>query len=273
MQSAEAVTPEPTYGTSASSSRPCTVPSSPNGPCSTGKTTSTSVSAPAATGRDGRRTSAPSVSPARELARRRRAERPGAGAVDLDAHDVQPEPVERLGDAARRGDGDLVLARAAAREHRDAAAHGGGVCGGRPGVGGRGRRVGASSWPSSRSVGVGRQSSRPACVHELADEERDRRALLERPLAGSCASTRPSWLGSVTSCVSTVDLKPASSSSASRVGERVAGHVRHVRRLRALRDRDRDLRAAAATLRAGDRSCAITIALRLVGVGVDAHDA
>jgi hypothetical protein len=41
MQSAEASTPAPTYGTPASSSRPCTVPSSPNGPCSTGKTTST----------------------------------------------------------------------------------------------------------------------------------------------------------------------------------------------------------------------------------------
>ena len=42
MQSAEASTPAPTYGTPASSSSPCTVPSSPNGPCSTGKTTSTS---------------------------------------------------------------------------------------------------------------------------------------------------------------------------------------------------------------------------------------
>ncbi len=41
MQSADAATPAPTYGTFASSSSPCTVPSSPNGPCSTGKTTST----------------------------------------------------------------------------------------------------------------------------------------------------------------------------------------------------------------------------------------
>jgi hypothetical protein len=44
MQSADAVTPAPTYGTSASSRSPCTVPSSPKGPCSTGKTTSTSRS-------------------------------------------------------------------------------------------------------------------------------------------------------------------------------------------------------------------------------------
>ena len=41
MQSAEAATPAPTYGTPASSSSPCTVPSSPNGPCRIGSTTST----------------------------------------------------------------------------------------------------------------------------------------------------------------------------------------------------------------------------------------
>ena len=40
MPTADASTPAPTYGTLASSSRPCTVPSSPYGPCSTGKTTS-----------------------------------------------------------------------------------------------------------------------------------------------------------------------------------------------------------------------------------------
>ena len=44
MQSAEAATPAPTYGTPASSSRPWTVPSSPNGPCRTGSTTSTEPS-------------------------------------------------------------------------------------------------------------------------------------------------------------------------------------------------------------------------------------
>ena len=44
MQSADAVTPDPTYGTAASSSRPCTVPSSPNGPWRIGRTTSTGPS-------------------------------------------------------------------------------------------------------------------------------------------------------------------------------------------------------------------------------------
>ncbi len=44
MHSAEAATPAPTYGTPASSSRPWTVPSSPNGPCRTGSTTSTAPS-------------------------------------------------------------------------------------------------------------------------------------------------------------------------------------------------------------------------------------
>ena len=39
---ADAVTPDPTYLTSARSSSPWMVPSSPNGPCSSGKTTSTS---------------------------------------------------------------------------------------------------------------------------------------------------------------------------------------------------------------------------------------
>ena len=42
----DASTPLPTYGTSSSSSRPCTVPSSPIGPCSRGITT---VGPPSAT--------------------------------------------------------------------------------------------------------------------------------------------------------------------------------------------------------------------------------
>ncbi len=45
IASADAATPAPTYGTPASSSSPCTVPSSPNGPCSIGTTTSTLPSA------------------------------------------------------------------------------------------------------------------------------------------------------------------------------------------------------------------------------------
>src|SRR4051794_13485565 len=55
IHSAEARTPAPTYGTPASSRSPWTVPSSPNGPCRTGKTTSTSASI-VATSLPGRRT-------------------------------------------------------------------------------------------------------------------------------------------------------------------------------------------------------------------------
>ena len=43
MPTDEASTPAPTYGRPASSSRPCTVPSSPKVPCSTGKITSTAM--------------------------------------------------------------------------------------------------------------------------------------------------------------------------------------------------------------------------------------
>src|SRR2546421_560642 len=46
MESADPSTPAPTYGRSASSRRPCTVPSSPKVPCSTGNTTSISGCAP-----------------------------------------------------------------------------------------------------------------------------------------------------------------------------------------------------------------------------------
>ena len=46
IDSDDASTLAPTYGRSASSNRPCTVPSSPNVPCSTGNTTSISGCAP-----------------------------------------------------------------------------------------------------------------------------------------------------------------------------------------------------------------------------------
>ena len=49
MPTAEPVTPAPTYATSASSNRPCMVPSSPNVPCRTGKKTSKGAEAPGAT--------------------------------------------------------------------------------------------------------------------------------------------------------------------------------------------------------------------------------
>ena len=45
IASADAATPEPTYGIPARSRSPCTVPSSPNGPCRIGRTTSTEASA------------------------------------------------------------------------------------------------------------------------------------------------------------------------------------------------------------------------------------
>ena len=48
IAAADANTPEPTYGIPASSSNPWIVPSSPHGPCSTGKTTSTSRKSPTA---------------------------------------------------------------------------------------------------------------------------------------------------------------------------------------------------------------------------------
>ena len=41
IAAADPNTPDPTYATPAISAKPCTVPSSPNGPCRTGKTTST----------------------------------------------------------------------------------------------------------------------------------------------------------------------------------------------------------------------------------------
>jgi hypothetical protein len=53
MQSADAVTPAPTYGTPASSSSPWTVPSSPNGPWRIGRTTSTSPRVSGGEPRDG----------------------------------------------------------------------------------------------------------------------------------------------------------------------------------------------------------------------------
>ena len=114
MQSADAVTPEPTYGTPASSSSPCTVPSSPNGPCRMGSTTSTAPSADGAAA-----VGIGSVPP--RLAERgragRRRQRPGAVPPDLDRLRLVAVGVERLDDRARRRERDLVLARAPAREH------------------------------------------------------------------------------------------------------------------------------------------------------------
>ena len=51
MVSADPATPEPTYGSPTISSMPCSFPSSPNGPCSIGSTTSIGpASSPAVAG-------------------------------------------------------------------------------------------------------------------------------------------------------------------------------------------------------------------------------
>ena len=94
------------------------MPSSPNGPCRMGRTTSTAPSA-AGAARSGSAASAP---------RRGRAPAaPAAGgsaqravAADLDRLRLVALRVERLDDRARRRERDLVLARASAGEHGDA---------------------------------------------------------------------------------------------------------------------------------------------------------
>ena len=138
MQSADAVTPEPMYGTPASSSKPCTVPSSPNGPCRIGSTTSTAPSAAGVAAVGTGRSRARLGERERDIAGR---QRPGAVASDLDHPRLVAGGIERLDDRARRGERDLVLARAATGEHghADAAAS---------------RRRSGSSSSSCRSVSV-----------------------------------------------------------------------------------------------------------------------
>ena len=145
MHSEEARTPAPTYGTSSNSSSPCTVPSSPNGPCRTGKATSAPSRPP-----PGRTASA---SPSGPLQRPSRSSRTGthvvAGGDDALHH-------RGAGDL-----GDLVLRRAAAVQHGDP--HGDGTSG----VGGGRRRLGG------RGRGRGRRGRR----REAADAQDDARAL------------------------------------------------------------------------------------------------
>ena len=117
---ADAVTPDPTYRTSARSSRPWIVPSSPNGPCSSGKTTSTSPRVrggwPAScttrvrsVALVGTMTLAASVSTSGTWPAARRSacgvvgrEHPAAVLGDADGHDVVAVAVERLEHARRR---------------------------------------------------------------------------------------------------------------------------------------------------------------------------
>ncbi len=130
-------TPEPTYGTPAISSSPWIVPSSPNGPCSTGKTTSTPCSTlapspgstttrPPAVGSPGSITAVPvsTVGSSRPAIAQRlrvaRGEHPGALGRDPDRHHLVPGRVERREDAPRGHAGDRVLRAPAAEDDGDA---------------------------------------------------------------------------------------------------------------------------------------------------------
>ena len=129
-------TPEPTYGTPAISSRPWIVPSSPYGPCRTGKTTSTPCEQPGARHRarprrarrrSGRRAARPQcrsrpwAAPAVDPQRRRvaRGDHPGALGGDADRHHLVRVGVEGREDAPRGDAGDGVLRAAAAEDDGD----------------------------------------------------------------------------------------------------------------------------------------------------------
>ena len=121
----EAATPGPTYGTPASSSRPCTVPSSPNGPCSTGKTTSIAPKSAGPAVVEGIGTDADAASGRRAPPAPRRPpgrQRPRSVAADLDRNGVVACLREAREDRRAGGERDLVLARAAAHQDGDAQA-------------------------------------------------------------------------------------------------------------------------------------------------------
>ena len=153
IPTAEASTPAPTYGTSASSSSPCTVPSSPYGPWSTGKMTSRPSPATYAFSRAGRVAGRPLEREERLLAGVREPGRPrvpprparpdscrafvitSAAAIVVggrsgivqrpsrsiaDRNRLVPLPVEVRDDRGRRRERHLVLARPAAVDHADA---------------------------------------------------------------------------------------------------------------------------------------------------------
>ena len=225
MQSADASTPAPTYGTPASSSSPCTVPSSPNGPCSTGKTTSTSASVVAHLARRqalGQPANLFGAGRAREVRRVPSCQRPERSICT--ATTSLPLALERVDHA--RGGGD---ARSRSRSS--------GRRGSRRSGGSRGRRRGGR--------GRRRVPSPPGVAVELADvDDHDLAGLRVGPGCRVLAMTMPSWLGSVTgSCDRRATVRPACCRIvvASRLG--LARHVGDLRRRRPLRDRERDLRA------------------------------
>ena len=159
MQSAEAARPRRRTARRRARAGPARVPSSPNGPCSTGKTTSTSASA-----FDRAAGQAPVVRQPARHCRRLRApmRRARSSSADLVAARA---PSTTL---ARRGERDLVLARAAAREHATRVkASSSGWSSSRRGRRRR-RRASWSSWSSwscvvvVAAVVVGRRSSSAA---------------------------------------------------------------------------------------------------------------
>ena len=172
MHAADASTPEPTYGTSRHSSSPCTVPSSPNGPCRTGNTTSAPSSPP------------PGVSATGAPSHDQRPSRATSTATTSWPAALQPRPHRRGRGAARR------RARRSGRRRaprRDAAS-----CRRRPPgvVGVVGRRSASASGARRRSAPARRPS--PACR-----------------TVGVWSSTIPSSLGSVVSRKEVRGSRPA----------------------------------------------------------------
>ena len=186
------------------------MPSSPNGPCSTGKTTSLPCK----------------PAPGRQATTRLPSARHTPSRADLDHRDLVAGGPQPVGDRRRRGQRDLVLGGAAAgRAPR--------------------RAPGSWSWPASIElvdvgsvvgvvgvvgvvvvVGAGRR--RPG---EAADHDRDGAALLERRSRrpGSAETTIPSLLWLVTSLVLLRDLEARRLQRAGRAAGRVSGDVGHLR--------------------------------------------
>ena len=214
---ADASTPEPTYGTSSSSSRPWTVPSSPNGPCSTANTTS----APSSPRPARSCTSSPSCSQVPSTLQRQ--------LDDVVARGAQPGGHRRAA-----GDRDLVLGRTPAGQHDDP--HGGdGVVVVRRRRRRRRGRIGIE-------IGV-----------ERADRDRHRRAAVELGARLRILRLHHAVLvGRVDRHVLGHDLEPAPGQCLGGLVLRVADDVGHRDLVRLGRHGDRD-RAAVPDLGAGPR--------------------
>ena len=195
MATADAATPAPTYGDVRGLERPCTVPSSPFGPCSTGKTASTGRARPpssdAEQGRAVRR---------RHHRHRRAVDAPAALARDQHRHHLVALRVEG-GDHRLRGrQRHLVLAAAAPHQDRQAAA---GHAASRRGA------AGAPPLPAPRRRPPRpRRGRRGRLRRAAADADRDRAARVTGcPRAGRTTTTVPAGSPEATSRVTT--SKPA----------------------------------------------------------------